>query len=111
MLIPFLSIPFYFVPSSFPFLLLPFSPPTLILELPRTRLSDWLEVRIRRMVKPDTPPVMVRVLSIRDKAVEVRAGVRAHYADSAPLPETLPYKAKAVYVFQRIDEVDVCFFG
>lgn len=58
-----------------------------------------------------SPPVFVRVLSIRDKAVEVRPGMRAYYAASDPMPDSLPYKTKAFFVFQRIDECDVCFFG
>lgn len=62
-------------------------------------------------MRADTPPVTVRVLNVRDKAVEVRPGIRAHYAGSDPLPPTLPYRTKAFFVFQRIDDYDVCFFG
>ena len=78
----------------------------------RTKLSDFLESRIRRVLKPDTPPVIVRVLSIRDKAVEVREGMQSYYGDSeSPMPSELPYKAKAFFVFQKYDDVEICFFG
>ncbi len=64
------------------------------------------------MLPPGTNPVTVRVLSARDKAVEVREGMVQYYADSdTPFPSELPYKAKAFFVFQRNEDVDVCFFG
>ena len=27
------------------------------------------------------------------------------------MPDTFPYKAKSMFVFEEIDGVDVCFFG
>ncbi len=35
-----------------------------------------------------------------------------YYAESdSPMPAELPYKSKAFFAFQRVDDVDVCFFG
>ena len=33
------------------------------------------------------------------------------YADSGDMAETFPYRAKAMFAFEEIDGVDVCFFG
>lgn len=65
---------------------------------------------MQRILPPDTPPICVRVLSTRDKAVEVREGIRHYYADD-PIPDKLPYRAKALFVFQKNEDIDICFFG
>ncbi len=84
--------------------------------LPHTKLSEFLEERVRQLLPPMLPagagPIHVRVLSIRDKTVQVRDGMKNYYAESDnPMPAELPYKAKAVFVFQGVEGVDVCFFG
>ncbi len=67
--------------------------------LPRSKLSDFLESRVRRVLAPGTPPVTVRVLSVRDKSVEVRSGVREYYAGTPnEMPSNLPFRAKVLSI-------------
>lgn len=61
---------------------------------------------------PDVAPISVRVLSVREKVVEVHEGIQNHYrALGDPMPSELPYRSKALFVFQKNDDVDLCFFG
>ncbi len=55
--------------------------------------------------------VTIRVLSCYDKTVEVKAGMKARYVASGGMPENIPYRVKAIFAFEEIDGVDVCFFG
>ena len=56
--------------------------------------------------------VTVRVLSTYDKAVEVKPGMRSRFVESSgEMPESYPYRVKAMFAFEEIDGVDVCFFG
>lgn len=60
----------------------------------------------------DAGELSVRVLSVRDKQVDVKEGMAKYYADRGDhIPTALPYKAKALFVFQRVSSADVCFFG
>lgn len=33
------------------------------------------------------------------------------FVDTGEMPETFPYRTKALFAFEEIDGVDVCFFG
>ena len=33
------------------------------------------------------------------------------FVDHGDMPESFPYRAKAMFAFEEIDGVDVCFFG
>ena len=33
------------------------------------------------------------------------------FTDNGEMPESFPYRAKAMFAFEEIDGVDVCFFG
>ncbi len=61
---------------------------------------------------PEFTDVSVRVLSIREKEVETRSKIMEYYALSeSPFPASFPYKSKAIFVFQKQDDQDLCFFG
>ena len=56
--------------------------------------------------------VYIRVVFVGDKTVETRHGIRKEAKNNnLPLPEKFKYKAKALFAFEVIDGVDVCFFG
>lgn len=35
----------------------------------------------------------------------------SRFVDTGEMPETFPYRTKALFAFEEIDGVDVCFFG
>lgn len=37
--------------------------------------------------------------------------VHDRFVDTGEMPETFPYRTKALFAFEEIDGVDVCFFG
>lgn len=52
--------------------------------------------------------VTIRVVSSSDKILDTRCFMK----DRCPeFPEQFPYRSKAMFVFEEIDGVDVCFFG
>jgi E1A/CREB-binding protein len=55
--------------------------------------------------------VTIRVVASSDKVVEVKPGMKARFVDNNEMPESFPYRAKALFAFEEIDGVDVCFFG
>ena len=56
--------------------------------------------------------VTVRVLSCREKITRVKEDMREYLkGEELDLPDELPYRAKAIFLFQKVDGVDVCFFG
>lgn len=55
--------------------------------------------------------VTIRVLSSSDKCVEVKPGMKNRYVETGEWPEQFPYRAKALFAWEEIDGVDVCFFG
>ena len=71
---------------------------------------------MRALLEKNEKPVgeiTIRVVSIRDKDVEVKDGIREYYEQSpdGPFPTKLPYKAKCLFMWQKLDGVDVCFYG
>lgn len=82
--------------------------------LPPTKLGTYLETRVNALLKrkdAGAGEVTIRVLSSYDKAVEVKPGMRARFVESGEMAERFPYRVKAMFAFEEIDGVDVCFFG
>lgn len=81
-------------------------------KLPTNRLGDLIEKRVNNFLLKENCPgnVTIRVVSSVDKQVEVKPGMRARY-DEEKFPGSFPYRAKAMFAFEEIDGVDVCFFG
>ncbi|XP_064224187.1 histone acetyltransferase p300 isoform X2 [Aotus nancymaae] len=84
-------------------------------RLPSTRLGTFLENRVndflRRQNHPESGEVTVRVVHASDKTVEVKPGMKARFVDSGEMAESFPYRTKALFAFEEIDGVDLCFFG
>nr|XP_034986339.1 CREB-binding protein isoform X2 [Zootoca vivipara] len=84
-------------------------------RLQTTRLGNHLEERVnkflRRQNHPEAGEVFVRVVASSDKTVEVKPGMKSRFVDSREMPESFPYRTKALFAFEEIDGVDVCFFG
>ncbi|XP_060705627.1 histone acetyltransferase p300-like [Hemiscyllium ocellatum] len=84
-------------------------------RLPTTKLGVYLETRIndflRRQNHPEAGECTVRVVHSSDKTVEVKPGMKARFVDNGEMAESFPYRTKALFAFEEIDGVDVCFFG
>uniref|UniRef100_A0A1A7W816 histone acetyltransferase n=1 Tax=Iconisemion striatum TaxID=60296 RepID=A0A1A7W816_9TELE len=84
-------------------------------RLQSTRLGMYIEDRVNKYLKrqnhPEAGEVFVRVVASSDKTVEVKPGMKAKFVDTGEMPETFPYRTKALFAFEEIDGVDVCFFG
>uniref|UniRef100_A0A672QN56 histone acetyltransferase n=1 Tax=Sinocyclocheilus grahami TaxID=75366 RepID=A0A672QN56_SINGR len=80
-----------------------------------TRLGTYIEDRVNKYLKrqnhPEAGEVFVRVVASSDKTVEVKPGMRARFVETGEMPESFPYRTKALFAFEEIDGVDVCFFG
>lgn len=85
-------------------------------KLAKTKLGDFLERRIRKMIKEkgvsDCGEVTVRVVSVRQKVCESKPKVVEYYTESgaAKFPKAFPYRCKALLLFQKQGDADVCFF-
>uniref|UniRef100_A0A667ZH56 CREB binding protein n=1 Tax=Myripristis murdjan TaxID=586833 RepID=A0A667ZH56_9TELE len=84
-------------------------------RLQSTRLGMYIEDRVNKYLKrqnhPEAGEVFVRVVASSDKTVEVKPGMKARFVDTGDMPEAFPYRTKALFAFEEIDGVDVCFFG
>ncbi|XP_040042499.2 CREB-binding protein isoform X1 [Gasterosteus aculeatus] len=84
-------------------------------RLQSTRLGMYIEDRVNKYLKrqnhPEAGEVFVRVVASSDKMVEVKPGMKSRFVDTGEMPETFPYRTKALFAFEEIDGVDVCFFG
>ncbi|CAI2348116.1 unnamed protein product [Caenorhabditis sp. 36 PRJEB53466] len=86
-------------------------------KLPPNKLSTYLEDRvngfIKRQLQAEAPkyPVIIRTLCVQDKDAEVKPQMKSKYVESNQFPEKFPYRTKAVFAFEIIDGVEVCFFG
>lgn len=72
----------------------------------------FLEDRVNnylRTVGADAGYVTVRIVSSSDKVLDTRTLMQERFAGD--FPEQFPYRTKAMFVFEEIDGVDVCFFG
>ena len=85
---------------------------SLYVGLPVTKLGSYLEERVNRILISDSSGaghVTIRVVSSSDKTLNTRPLMRDRFAGDFPLQ--FPYRTKAIFVFEEIDGVDVCFFG
>uniref|UniRef100_A0A3P8WIV3 histone acetyltransferase n=1 Tax=Cynoglossus semilaevis TaxID=244447 RepID=A0A3P8WIV3_CYNSE len=84
-------------------------------RLQSTRLGTYIEDRVNKYLKrqnhPEAGEVFVRVVASSDKTVEVKPGMKSRFVDSGDMLESFPYRTKALFAFEEIDGVDVCFFG
>uniref|UniRef100_H3D9B6 histone acetyltransferase n=1 Tax=Tetraodon nigroviridis TaxID=99883 RepID=H3D9B6_TETNG len=84
-------------------------------RLPQTKLGCFLETRVndflKRQSNPESGDVTIRVVHVSDKVVEVKPGMKSRFVDSGEMSESFPYRTKALFAFEDIDGVDVCFFG
>ncbi|KAI6241004.1 Histone acetyltransferase [Aphelenchoides fujianensis] len=84
-------------------------------RLQTCKLSDYIENRVNTYVKNNCKAkcnyeVVIRVLCASEKEVEVKPLMEAKYK-SEGFPEKFPYKTKAIFAFEVINGVEVCFFG
>jgi E1A/CREB-binding protein len=80
--------------------------------LPSTKLGSYLENRVNNFLRKKdcrAGDVTIRVLNTADKVVEIKPGIRRRFASE--LPSSFPYRAKAMFAFEEVDGVDICFFG
>ncbi|KAK4470612.1 hypothetical protein MN116_006149 [Schistosoma mekongi] len=83
-------------------------------KLTTCKLSNFLEKRVNDFLKKkeaDAGDVIIRVLAAADKTVEVKSGMKARFCGNGEMPESFPYRVKAIFAFQEIDGQEVCFFG
>uniref|UniRef100_A0AAQ5Z9X6 histone acetyltransferase n=1 Tax=Amphiprion ocellaris TaxID=80972 RepID=A0AAQ5Z9X6_AMPOC len=84
-------------------------------RLQSTRLGTYIEDRVNKYLKrqnhPEAGEVFVRVVASSDKTVDVKPGMKSKFVDSGEMMESFPYRTKALFAFEEIDGVDVCFFG
>ncbi|NP_001191640.1 CREB-binding protein [Aplysia californica] len=81
-------------------------------KLPTTKLGTYLENRVNNFLrKKDSGAgeVTIRVLSSYDKMTEVKPLMKKRFGND--MEDSYPYRAKAMFAFEEIDGVDVCFFG
>jgi hypothetical protein len=86
--------------------------------LPKTRLSDFLEVMLaERLAKTGFPDLMesltVRVASNVSDLLYLPPPILNNFVSSEGclLERALPYRQKSILLFQRMDGVDVCLFS
>nr|NVI75997.1 nejire [Cucujiformia] len=83
-------------------------------KLQTTKLGVYIETRVNNYLKKKEAgagEVHIRVVSSSDKVVEVKPGMRGKFVENGELSGEFPYRAKALFAFEEIDGVDVCFFG
>ncbi|VEU37356.1 unnamed protein product [Pseudo-nitzschia multistriata] len=105
-------------------------------ELPRTKLSEFIEARVKKKIegrqqkvaseksltqnismeeamketKADGGPVTIRQVTSMDRKLEVFERMRKKYAHKK-YPEEFTFRCKCLLVFQEIDGVDVVLFA
>lgn len=100
-------------------------------SLPRTRLSDFLEERLKEMLHTRSEKdallmqsLTLRVVSCSDRSVTVNSVVAEHFYDrmaknrsnetenfTQKYPKVLPYRSKCILLFQNVDGADVALFA
>ena len=83
--------------------------------LATTKLATYLEDRIDDYLhrvnahRQGAGHVTIRVVSSSDKTLETRMLMKERFGSD--FPSQFPYRTKAIFAFEEIDGVDVCFFG
>ena len=83
--------------------------------LTTTKLATFLEDRVNNYLRTvctehdGAGRITIRVVSSSDKTLETRMLMKERFGSD--FPAQFPYRTKAMFVFEEIDGVDVCFFG
>ncbi|VDO98584.1 unnamed protein product [Soboliphyme baturini] len=83
-------------------------------RLPHSKLSFHIENRVNTYLKKKdvgAGEVIIRVLTSSDKEVEVKQHMRNKFCGSGEIPEKFPYRSKAIFAFEALDGIEICFFG
>lgn len=86
-----------------------------ITGLATTKLATYLQDRINKYLhsvnaeQQGAGRITIRVVSSSDKTLETRILMKERFGSD--FPGQFPYRTKAMFVFEEIDGVDVCFFG
>ncbi|CAD6188119.1 unnamed protein product [Caenorhabditis auriculariae] len=87
-------------------------------KLGHNKMSSFLETRVNSYIqknyanKSENCEVIIRTLCVQEKEVEVKPQMKAKYcANGGTFPDRFPYRTKALFAFEVIDGVEVCFFG
>ena len=83
-------------------------------KLPQTELGNYMQKKVRKLLKDKNQDieVTVRVVCIRNKTIPVSETLTKHYSETDnKFPEQFEYRHKALFVYQKQDDVDLCFFG
>ncbi|XP_011493407.2 CREB-binding protein [Aedes aegypti] len=83
-------------------------------RLPTSKLGTYIETRVNNFLKKKEAgagEVHIRVVSSSDKIVEVKPGMRSRFVENGEMLAEFPYRAKALFAFEEVDGIDVCFFG
>jgi E1A/CREB-binding protein len=83
-------------------------------RLPVSKLGIYIETRVNNFLKKKEAgagEVHIRVVSSSDKIVEVKPGMRSRFVESNELIGEFPYRSKALFAYEEVDGIDVCFFG
>jgi len=105
-------------------------------DLPRTELSDFMEMRMQRAMDedrrhraamqgrrvedvPPVPEITIRVINSVNKKAEVKKNFFEHYGGGSAAggggggyeyPTEFTFKQKVILLFQKIEGVDVCLY-
>lgn len=83
-------------------------------RLPVSKLGFYIETRVNNFLKKKEAcagEVHIRVVSSSDRMVEVKPGMRSRFVENGEMIGEFPYRAKALFAFEEVDGIDVCFFG
>uniref|UniRef100_A0A1I7ZNT3 histone acetyltransferase n=1 Tax=Steinernema glaseri TaxID=37863 RepID=A0A1I7ZNT3_9BILA len=86
-------------------------------KLPHCALSRHIEERVNKFMAkkcgssvPEGTEVVIRVLFSAEKEFEVKPLMKRKYCPEG-FPEKFPYRSKAIFAFEVVDGVEICFFG
>lgn len=80
-------------------------------------LTGWLKKQdpaTRYSLEGVFAPVTVRCVSVQDMTHHTKPKLAAYFKNKeggSKYPDTFPYRDKAIIMFQKIDGLDICFFG
>ncbi|KRZ44067.1 CREB-binding protein, partial [Trichinella pseudospiralis] len=82
--------------------------------LPQDKMSVHIENRVNKLLrdnKADATEVIIRVLSDCNAETEVKPFMKAEFCEADLMSYKFPYRSKAIFAFQIIDNKEICFFG
>ncbi|KAI0986114.1 hypothetical protein GJ496_007518 [Pomphorhynchus laevis] len=83
-------------------------------RLGNNKLGQWIENRINGFLTKSgysslVGKVHIRVLASFDKICEIKPRMRQYFIGQ--MPDRLPFRSKAIFAFQELDDKEVAFFG